>query len=257
MSAFEPPVPAPAGPVSPIHPGAPPPDPERPEGLGPATPVAEQRWRPWSAWVALVAGFAGALFGGVIVALVAAAFGADLKDPPPSVQIISTIVQDIALVLSALAFANMVTRPRPWQFSLRRPLRGWPTVGWFVLAYVAFVTFSAVWISALGLENTKDKPGLKVSEFEECATRVGSVRAGDPDAVPPRSRSTAALLRDPSNLHLGELREILPFSLKVFGSNALAFLSRNTDNILIGRFPPGFTAKVMATIKSRRPVERD
>jgi PST family polysaccharide transporter len=38
------------------------------------------------------------------------------------------------------------------------------------------------------------------------------------------------------NLHLGELREILPFSLKIFGSNALAFLSRNTDNILIGRF---------------------
>ncbi len=38
------------------------------------------------------------------------------------------------------------------------------------------------------------------------------------------------------NLHLGELREILPFSLRVFGSNALAFLSRNTDNILIGRF---------------------
>ena len=30
-----------------------------------------------------------------------------------------------------------------------------------------------------------------------------------------------------------------------------------TNDILIGRFPPGFTAKVMATIKSRRPVERD
>lgn len=38
------------------------------------------------------------------------------------------------------------------------------------------------------------------------------------------------------NLHLGELREILPFSLRVFGSNALAFFSRNADNILIGRF---------------------
>ena len=38
------------------------------------------------------------------------------------------------------------------------------------------------------------------------------------------------------NLHLGELREILPFSLRIFGSNALAFLSRNADNILVGRF---------------------
>lgn len=156
MSAFEPPVPAPAGPVSPIQPGAPPADPERPEGLGPAAPVGEQRWKPWSAWVALLAGFAGALFGGVIVALVAAAFGADLKHAPPSVQIISTIVQDLSLVLAALAFANMVARPRPWQFSLRRPVRGWPALGWFVLAYVAFITFSAVWITALGLENTKD-----------------------------------------------------------------------------------------------------
>lgn len=38
------------------------------------------------------------------------------------------------------------------------------------------------------------------------------------------------------NLHLGALREILPFSLRIFGSNALAFLSRNADNILVGRF---------------------
>jgi PST family polysaccharide transporter len=38
------------------------------------------------------------------------------------------------------------------------------------------------------------------------------------------------------NLHLGQLRSILPFSLRVFGSNGLAFLSRNLDNVLVGRF---------------------
>jgi O-antigen/teichoic acid export membrane protein len=38
------------------------------------------------------------------------------------------------------------------------------------------------------------------------------------------------------NLRLGRLRGILPFSLRIFGSNALAYLSRNADNILIGRF---------------------
>ncbi|GAA3608831.1 lipopolysaccharide biosynthesis protein [Microlunatus ginsengisoli] len=38
------------------------------------------------------------------------------------------------------------------------------------------------------------------------------------------------------NHHLGELTEILPFSLRLFGSNALAFASRNLDNILVGRF---------------------
>jgi hypothetical protein len=30
-----------------------------------------------------------------------------------------------------------------------------------------------------------------------------------------------------------------------------------TNDIYIGRFPPGFTSKVMTEIKSRRPVERD
>jgi PST family polysaccharide transporter len=38
------------------------------------------------------------------------------------------------------------------------------------------------------------------------------------------------------NHHLGELTAILPFSLRLFGSNALAFASRNLDNILVGRF---------------------
>lgn len=38
------------------------------------------------------------------------------------------------------------------------------------------------------------------------------------------------------NLRLGELRSILPFSVRIFGSNALAYCSRNADNILVGRF---------------------
>lgn len=38
------------------------------------------------------------------------------------------------------------------------------------------------------------------------------------------------------HLRLRRLRAILPFSLRIFGSNGLAYLSRNADNILIGRF---------------------
>ena len=38
------------------------------------------------------------------------------------------------------------------------------------------------------------------------------------------------------NLRFRLLAEILPFSLRIFGSNALAFLSRNLDNVLVGRF---------------------
>lgn len=38
------------------------------------------------------------------------------------------------------------------------------------------------------------------------------------------------------HLRLRRLRSVLPFSLRVFGSTALAYLSRNADNILVGRF---------------------
>lgn len=38
------------------------------------------------------------------------------------------------------------------------------------------------------------------------------------------------------NLQLRRLGEVLPFSVRILGSNSLAFLSRNSDNILVGRF---------------------
>lgn len=45
-----------------------------------------------------------------------------------------------------------------------------------------------------------------------------------------RTRGTAP------NWRFSELRSVLPFSLRIFGSNGLAFMSRNLDNILVGRF---------------------
>ncbi len=38
------------------------------------------------------------------------------------------------------------------------------------------------------------------------------------------------------NLAFGTLREVLPFGLRVFATNCVAYLSRNMDNILVGRF---------------------
>jgi PST family polysaccharide transporter len=38
------------------------------------------------------------------------------------------------------------------------------------------------------------------------------------------------------NLRFGELGTLLPFSLRVFATNSIAYFSRNTDNILVGRF---------------------
>jgi lipopolysaccharide export system permease protein len=55
------------------------------------------------------------------------------------------------------------------------------------------------------LENEGPTSQLKVSEFEEFASRVGASEAGDQDAPPPRTLSTAALVRDPSPANQGEL----------------------------------------------------
>jgi len=38
------------------------------------------------------------------------------------------------------------------------------------------------------------------------------------------------------NLHMREFVELLPFSLRIFGTNSLAFFARNSDNILVGRY---------------------
>jgi O-antigen/teichoic acid export membrane protein len=38
------------------------------------------------------------------------------------------------------------------------------------------------------------------------------------------------------NLHMRDVAELLPFSFRIFGASSLAFLARNSDNILIGRY---------------------
>jgi len=135
------------------HPGAPPPLPERPEELGPPAP----RWPAWTAPVALVAGFAVAIFGYLVIGIVAGVFGADFDDPPAGVKISATVVQDAALIASALVFARLVARPRAWQFGLRRT-RLWPAVGWLLLAWLGFIVFSGIWVEALDLQRNDDLP---------------------------------------------------------------------------------------------------
>lgn len=133
---------------------APPPAlPELPEGVEPGTRVP--RWKPWSAFLALILGFVAASIGFIVIATIASAFGASFEDPPPAVTISATILQNVLLIAAAIFFARTVARPTPWQFGLRRPA-WWPSVGWTVLAFFAFIAFSATWISAMGLENEED-----------------------------------------------------------------------------------------------------
>lgn len=130
--------------------------PELPEGVEP-TPGASL-WRPWTAWVGLLAGFAGALLGALVVTVIAVAAGASFEDPPPSVSIIGTVVQDAALIAAAIVFARLAGGVRPWQFGLRAPRRFWPAVGWLVVAYVSFIALSAGWVALLGIEAQDELP---------------------------------------------------------------------------------------------------
>ena len=134
----------------------PPPErPELPDGAQPRPVVP--RWKPHSAWLALVAGFGGALAGALVLGLVAVVLGASFDDPPPVVNILGTIVQDGSLIAAALLFASTIARPRPWHFGLRSTRVG-PAVGWVVLAYAAFIAFSAAWVALLSITEKDELP---------------------------------------------------------------------------------------------------
>jgi membrane protease YdiL (CAAX protease family) len=131
---------------------APPDPPEVPEGI-------EVRrvplWKPWSSVLALVAGLGGALVGGLVVYLVATIAGASLDDPPPAVDIVATLLQDIAFIGAAIVFAAMVARPRPWHFGLREtPVL--PALGYVVAGYLLFIATAAAWSAALNLHEKDD-----------------------------------------------------------------------------------------------------
>ena len=55
------------------------------------------------------------------------------------------------------------------------------------------------------LENSTTGPQLKISEFEEYASRVGASDLVARDAAPAKARSTVSLMMEPTALNLGEL----------------------------------------------------
>jgi CAAX protease family protein len=115
----------------------PPPDPpELPEGVEPAPR--------WPAWFAL-AGFGVALVGTFMaVGIVAAATGTGPDEESPTFTIIATLMQSAVFVGTAVLFASMIVRPRPWHFGLR-PTSFWPAVGWAALGLFCFYVFAAAY----------------------------------------------------------------------------------------------------------------
>jgi hypothetical protein len=123
----------------------------------PAVTACAPAWPPWTAFVALIAGFGIALFGALVIGVVAAALGADFEDPPPVVNIVATVVQDGALVGSAVLFARLHGPARPWHFGLRAT-RVRRAAGLVVLTWGAFILFSAIWVAALGIDERDNLP---------------------------------------------------------------------------------------------------
>ncbi|MEA2247556.1 MAG: protease family protein [Solirubrobacteraceae bacterium] len=127
--------------------------PELPDGIEPRRAA---RWRPWTSVIALIAALCAALFGALVIGVLAVPFGADITDPPPAVSITATIFQDICLIGSALLFARMSGPVRPWHFGLR-PTRLWPAVGWMLLTWASFYLFTGAWITIIGANPSDDQ----------------------------------------------------------------------------------------------------
>jgi membrane protease YdiL (CAAX protease family) len=115
-------------------------------------PAPATAWAPLYAPLALIAGFGASVFAGAFVALIAALTGSSLAHPPSSVELISTLAQDVLLVTSAVFFAARVGRPRPDQFGLRTTRIG-RALGFLGLGYLAFLIFSSAWESLLHLND--------------------------------------------------------------------------------------------------------
>jgi membrane protease YdiL (CAAX protease family) len=108
----------------------PPPDPpELPEG-------AERRPR-WPAWYAGVGFLVGTTVSLVAIGVLAVAADVDAESPSAAFVALATLLQNAILIATALLFASLTARPRPWHFGLNRTAF-WPAVGWASLGFFSF-----------------------------------------------------------------------------------------------------------------------
>lgn len=103
-------------------------------------------------------GFALTIVVSIIVGLVAAAAGADVKHMPAGVDIGLTVFQNVALFSAAYFFARGVSRPRAEDFGLRMPSDLKRTVGVFLCVWVSFFAFALIWSAITGSNDKSDLP---------------------------------------------------------------------------------------------------
>jgi membrane protease YdiL (CAAX protease family) len=114
-------------------------------------------WPPWAAALALFSAFFGIT---VLATLLAVASGdADtLSDPSPGVNLALTFLQDFIFIGAAIGIAFVITRPRAGDFGLVAPPRRGQAVGLIFAVWVGFLALSALWVTALGLNDTQELP---------------------------------------------------------------------------------------------------
>jgi membrane protease YdiL (CAAX protease family) len=126
--------------------GPPPARPELPEGIDrpPVAPADElPRWAPWAPFAGLLLTLVIAIAGATVIAVVAQLAGADVSGRTPAgVTIGATILQDAALVFSAVLFAKVTGgRPTARQFGLRE-IRLADGLRWLVITIAVFYVIS-------------------------------------------------------------------------------------------------------------------
>ena len=143
-----------------LPPAAPAVDPDtaaEPEALEPHEQSGRDRWPPWLSVAAFAVGFGATIVLGLIVIVIAGAFGASTTDPPSGVTIGLTVGQNLALLGAAYFFALLSGRPTGADFGLR-PTRLWRSVRLLVAVWVAFFVLSGIWAVALDLEEQQSLP---------------------------------------------------------------------------------------------------
>jgi membrane protease YdiL (CAAX protease family) len=158
-----PPPPPPLPPPSPwrsTQPGSQPPPPvAAPVAPDPPEPRlrATSPWAPWAPLAALFTGLVLAVFGSLLIATVTGTLDR-MSDPPPGVNVASTFFQDLAFIGAAIGFAAIFARPTAADFGLVAPARIWRALGLLCAVWAGFYVISALWVTALGLNDTQQLP---------------------------------------------------------------------------------------------------
>ncbi len=148
---FQPDLPAPPPPAAPGAPAAPAAEPEPHEQSG------RDRWPAWLSIAGFATGYGTTIMLGLFVLVIAGAFGASTKDPPPGVNIGLTVAQNVALVGAAYFFAFLSGRPAAADFGLR-PAPWGRSVRLLVAVWIGFFVLSAIWAVALSLDEQQTLP---------------------------------------------------------------------------------------------------